>query len=723
MAASLLVFLNNDVGMERPYSVTVPASVDTLAELCQYLTARVPRRPGSDDDDNDTTGRGYRFLYSVAGKPLWRVKECVDAGAIVLSVGPGFLARRPTSLAAAAAAAAAPPPVAVADRTTPDRSPTHHSVRSGSVPTGSASASPPVKRPDDDARAYRGAAYPAVAGGAASRRTASTATARPGGGGGHGTAEAAPPPDATSPNDERERLVSITMNTAMRGRGSSGGDRPWSNHTPAASPAAEEAPAAALPSTLPAALPRGMVFLAHETHPLPPRPAFPTAASLTASAALLPPPLQPLSSTSIASSLQYYLLRKWAAYERLHSTAPAELIAGEALSRLFTALAPQRSAADATSAAAPCRVLVSGPPRSGVSTTAAFLLRHYVRTLQFQPQYPLHNTLLLAIDFDLLLLGTTASTATATLPQQQQQQQSSSSSSQLLLDISALYQLIVRAVLDAVVAQRPALREAGPLLAQLWDRVILPNVQPPAPPNFASFSQAAALVGLDVLQSWTRLAALAYPILQAACRAPHVPELRDAALDLLFYAIPAELASSMHFSGIVYVLDGAEHLARCHRHRVTRPAGDLGPLLRAITADPRTHLILAWPSALPSQTLHLPSLTAHVSTIGLVTRAALNATCFPQVLRCYAREYPLEVFLGCPGYLAALRGIATPYRKTLSIPTTAFSLTYQQSYDGGGGGRTATAATRDGYALRLDTPAAAQALEKLLQLVQTLPLC
>lgn len=745
----LLIYLNSDVGMERPYRISLPASVDTLAELCQYLTARIPLRPG-----DDTTGRGYRFLYTASGKPLWRVKECIDAGTIVLSVGPGFLARRPTS----STAGPQPPPAAgpVID-ITPDRPAAEPAAEFGKGRRGSPSASPPIKQPADDRCGMRGggggrtnggaADYPA--GNAPTSSHAATATTIPPGSAAEqrGSVDAAWPPDPSvrcpSQAEERERLFSITPNTVMRGGGPSVGGSmssqpqpmPMPNGFGVVSSAAVSSPEESLftsvpPGTLPvpartstawpgtgglggpapvaqpatttstsaAAIPRGTVFLEHKAHPLPPRPAFAPMPSLAGSLSALPPCHQPLSAVSISSSLDYLLLRKWAAYQRLHSTSPNDLVADEALSRLFNSLGRKGAA----NGGAPCRVLVSGPPRSGVSTTASFLLRHYLRTLQFQPEHPFYNSVLLALDFRLLFGPETV--APAAQPPR------------LLQDLGALYQLVVRSVIDAVVAQRPALREAGALLAQLWDLVIKPNVQPPAPPNFTTFTQAALFVGVDVLASWTRLAARMYPILQSACRTPDVPQLRDAAMDLIFYAIPAELASSLKFSGLFYALDGLEQLTRCYAHRVTRPAGDLGPLLQAVTADPRAHLVVAWPSTLSPQSMYLPGLTAHVSTIGLVTRAALNAMHFPQVLRCHDKEYPLEVFLGCPGYLSIVSDMARPFRKTLSIPITAFSAYYQQNYEQSG------ARAAEGYALRLDMPAAARELDALLQCVQALPL-
>jgi hypothetical protein len=806
-SASLLIYLNSDVGLEQPYRTTLPASVDTLAELCQFLTSRIPPRPGE-----DTTGRGYRFLYSVQGKPLWRVKECLDAGTIVLSVGPGFLARRPTAItnntsaSTTPLAAAAADPAAttnLVDLTTPDRlAATSRGSRNTDQPRVSAnkntttnvtaaavfqadaspSASPPVKIPAEG-YFYAEAAGPAPSdgrpsadpldGGAtdlgAQRTSTNAAFVREGV---RDSVDAAWPPAPSvrrpSQTDERDRLVSITLNTAARGtRASSGG--PFTQSTPftpgAEATAAEAAgvvgsmtPAVRLftppgaPTTATAAattrafqgnppqneaamqptappsqphpglpmsstivaggVPRGMVFLAHETHVLPPRPAFATAA--TALTATLPL-LQPLPSTSISRCLQFLLMRKWGAYQKLHSMPPADLIAGEALSRQFSAITSACSAwsnsstdgavSNGAGGSRACRVVVSGPPRSGVSTTAAFLLRHFLRTLQFQPQHHLHNTLLIPLDFQLLfgLQVMTTSGGQALLQQPPPR---------VLLDLASLYQLVVRTVMDAVVAQRPALREAGPLLSQLWDLVIKPNVEPKIPPNFTAYAQAAALVGGDVLARWTRLAEQVFPILQAACRTPEVPQLRDAALDLIFYAIPAEVAASLNFSGLLYAIDGAETLTHCYAERVTRPLGDLGPLLQALSADARTHLLLAWPSTMAPRLPFVPNLTAHVSTVGLVTRAALDHLHFPQLIRSGRRDYPVEAFLGCPGYLTCLYAVVRPFRTTPTTPTTAYSSYYPQHYE---------QSAADAYAVRIDSSEVSQAMDQLLAIVKTLP--
>ena len=199
-------------------------------------------------------------------------------------------------------------------------------------------------------------------------------------------------------------------------------------------------------------------------------------------------------------------------------------------------------------------------------------------------------------------------------------------------------------------------------------------------PNFTTYTQAAALVGGDVLARWTRLAGLMFPILQAACRTPEVPELRDAALDFIFYAIPAEVAASLNFSGLFYAIDGAE--------------------------------ALTWPSTTSPRTLFLPNLTAHVSTIGLATHEALRHLHFPRVIRSGRKEYSVETFLGCPGYLTHLYVLTRPFRKNLTVPTTAYSSYYQHNY---------VKSNAEEYAVRVDDEEVAHALDELQALVHTLP--
>lgn len=90
----------------RSFTLYIPSAVDTLAELCQFIAEEVPvfvpnkggRGGYSMAGDEDNSKSVYRFLYSVSGKPLWCVAECLELGRIVVSVNPGFTPPDPSLL-------------------------------------------------------------------------------------------------------------------------------------------------------------------------------------------------------------------------------------------------------------------------------------------------------------------------------------------------------------------------------------------------------------------------------------------------------------------------------------------------------------------------------------------------------------------------------------------------------------------------------------------------
>lgn len=684
MSSRLLVYLNEDVELERPYRLDVPPSVDTLAELCQHLTSLIPPR-------NDETGRGYRFLYSIKGKPLWRVRECVEAHMIVLSLGPGFLVRRPSAVAGPAMAVDLTPHV----RHTPD---------DGDRGLSSASASPPVKVPTAEySHFYSSGAERMSAIGAAQPLNSPAAL-----------------PSPAYPDSDR--VVSITMSTAMRGAPPMSPPLPYTMSYPP--PPVGDAAATATAAEGGSSLSRGVGASQLQwatTAPFPP----PSVTIDQGASAVLPrhrsllsadrpsgdaaaqrarPHQDPgdLSAKETMASLSRcldaaekdqtllcLLLRKWQAYQRLHEMQEADVVGAAALTRRLSSIVSRND----TSALH--RIVVSGPPISGVSTVAAFLLRLLVQCHSFQPGKQLSTVLLLPIDFSLLLPETKAAVV------------STSSTPRLLLDLDALFQMIVRVVMDAVAVQRPGFRDSALVLSTLWDKAIKWKGSDPAAataPDFTSYPQAEAIVGASVLQQWNIVVGQIFPTLQAACRNPEVPELRDAALHIIFSVVPMSIATAFHFSGILYSLDGCGQLGCCYANKVTRPMGDWGPVVDSLLSTRQAHVILAWPSMLPVPA-SLPSrLTAHIETRGLLSDDDLRRAAFPSLVRCCGHDYSLHAFMGCPGYLALLLPVIQPYRQSLSIPTTAFSSVYQQHYEGG---------AAEPYVVRMDSEEVHRVMEEL----------
>ncbi|CCW62488.1 unnamed protein product [Phytomonas sp. EM1] len=116
-------------------------------------------------------------------------------------------------------------------------------------------------------------------------------------------------------------------------------------------------------------------------------------------------------------------------------------------------------------------------------------------------------------------------------------------------------------------------------------------------------------------------------------------------MGVIFYDFPAAIAASLRFSGILFVLDGIEILGE-----------DLPAVLAAWWGDPHCEVLLAWPSTLPVARFPFPGGVAFVDTVGMLSQRELEREAggirLPRYLRCGGERFPLEIFMGCPGYLA-----------------------------------------------------------------------
>lgn len=680
--STLILLRNDDVDAVRPCRLTVPLSVDTIAELCAYISKALP-------PENDPMGRGYRFLYSIIGKPLWRVNECLEARVVVVSIGPGFMSRK----------AALPSTVDAMD-ITPQKQLVGYSEQS---------MSPPVHTPEGYGKVP---SDPSTS---------------------HGNDEG-----ATADSEAAVRGVSITMPALADA---------WRHHqnvpygaetrydTAADSPAAEKT------------FPPHMGSERHERslsrdplrHLPPPPPSSSAAAThsnanaydewiypssrlrmngvsyttpaaaasvrgqvrINGQAVRLPsmPMYQPCDlreeiledDSSFLAGLRTYTTRKWTAFRALQRMNPAEQLGTacvrETLSRILQGCRTL-SSSERGGTQRPCRVVVSGPPLSGVSTTTAQFLSEALP--QFGRGGAFQGHCLVILDLDMLVGGERLGTAVG--------------ASEKLQDMVCLFQVVMRATLDAIAAQRPALRTAAHLLAELWDKVV---GGAHAAPNFLQYSQVASLVGHKVLQDWNQLAAAAFPILQAAKSSLCRTDIRDAALDLVFYSLPATLAASLRFTGVVFALDSLHGLYGAGHSRIERPLGDLTPVLKALWSDPHVHVFLSWPSATPSHgALYLQGPTEYIQTVGLVKHIpgstdALDYA-FPTAIVCQGRSYPLSTFLGCPGYLAVLAALVRSAKPSVHVPLfSAYSVSRRKVEE------------EEDYKVCIDLREAGEAMEQL----------
>lgn len=710
----ITIYRNDDTTMVRPYKMHIPDSIDTLAELCQHLTAHVPLPP------NTINGKGFRFLYSLTGKPLWRVKECVEAQTIVISTGPGFLSRHRgiTGLAGGPAIDISP---AVETTRTEDDTPVSQSGAAAVRSPFAASSPMPVPQPRQPSRD-------------ADRRPSQQSQSQP---------------SQQQQQQQQQRASStvpgrwsINISGGSVERGVSAADSAYTagrsstrvvEVPPAAHTAAPQAPPlspapknATTTTSSPRAAPAGNMGLNYSSA-RPTQPAHGSAPrnELLYKGVFLPYPpaasflrpdevidTQQMEEGTREAHFHVLLSRKWPAYQRLRKTPPSALLAPAHLKRTIDEAVTRFTAERGGGVRAhPFRAIVSGPRYSGVSTTAALFVQELVR--QWGPALPFENHLLLPLDLATVL-----------------QHHRHDGDSDAAANVRVLFQTVFRALMDSVAVQRPALRDRTLVFAELWDKLVT-SAQVP---NFCEYTQVASLVGIKVLSRWDDFARAVFPLLSAACqeyddisssskshsgrRVKPDEGLREAVLDIVFYAIPNEIASSLQFSGVFYVLDGLEALAGGAAAAVSSDRGiaEVAGVLKPIWASAHDAAVVAWPDGVPLTSISLPRTSVRVSTLGLLPLEVAREECqLPDAVQCVDnssnnsssssdRSFTIDIFAGCPGYLAVLKTLVAPYLGSSSFLTTNQSAFFTE--------RKKELKSRQ-YAIRIDSPDALSALSKL----------
>ncbi|CAD2219945.1 hypothetical protein ADEAN_000745900 [Angomonas deanei] len=352
---TLLLYRNEDIYLDRPYKLNIPQSVDTLAELCQLLTSSIPLPDGC-------TQRGYRFLYTINGKALWRVRECIDSGVIVFSTTPGFLPR--SSTVTVPTKTSSPPTPAM------DISPDPRPVLGASPPIGTLE--------DDEHFVDRNYFNPAP-----------TAAPLP-------LDEYDDFPYFSAPRNEEVATRKLFSEESARLSGG-GKDYPSSfsrqQHQKSPSPVSGRS-----------------VVVGGKVYPLPPRPMFERIPETIVSKAQHP-------QTDYGRGLQLLLGRKWEAYRKQREIHPSERLCTEQYAQLAANLFqsdtfhPIISSSSQTNGAV---VTISGPTGSGKSFSAAALVGEAVESY-FGRDKLFYNYLLLPLDWS-MFLSTEGSTAMGDLP-------------------------------------------------------------------------------------------------------------------------------------------------------------------------------------------------------------------------------------------------------------------------------------------------------------------
>ncbi|CCW66078.1 unnamed protein product [Phytomonas sp. Hart1] len=252
-----------------------------------------------------------------------------------------------------------------------------------------------------------------------------------------------------------------------------------------------------------------------------------------------------------------------------------------------------------------------------------------------------------------------------------------------VLDIGAIFQIMVGAVFDAVCSQRQALHDHVSFLREVWSCLVIAT----QPPEFSNLPDLVALVGRHVVEQWSVSVNEIFPILREAFSKRNqtytdtMPlKTRDAALEVIFYKFPATIAESLRFSGVFFVLDKIEVLGgNLNPASVERPLGDLTAILSALWRDHHNHVLLVWPSTYDFSNFPFSSMTEHVDTVGLLSKLQLereDKICLPQYIRCSEKQFPLEIFMGCPGYLALVLSLVQ------TLEPSSFSTNFLSSEEG-----------------------------------------
>ncbi|KEG11481.1 hypothetical protein DQ04_02581090, partial [Trypanosoma grayi] len=556
----LVVYENHDVFLEHPTRTRIPLELSTLEKFLSFVSASIAASYG----DATAAGR-YRFVYSVTGKPLWRVTDCREAGKVVVSCTPGFLQRK-------------------------------HGPR--------------VQPEKERTSAHRQAAGAATTTAAAAASAVSVAT---------------PPRRASLPcggcsSGGFSPLRGSTESDSIRGSGVSCGGSD------------------AEPSRVAVAVDGRRVVLL-------PTPRF-TDPALGAGTEV--PHLERLAAVQTLISLKL-IGRPFLESELLFRT---ELEARLRPIIFGPAIKYEKS---------PTRIVIEGPPKSGVSTALAYC--SYLATSA--PGGKFSGCLFLPLNFELLFDDVWIQSIDGERPDSSSTVGGGDARRHetTLLDVPFFFTTVVRWVVDCAVAQRPALRDGSDVLIEAWEKLVTDHhnnssSSSSTPVRFGG-SQLARLVGHRTLYQWEAFAAAAIHVLRAVVASPHDVQLRDAFIETVLVAFVAQMASSLHFSGVLYVVDGLRCISTVLQHRVQRPAGDAGVFLRCVMQKKWAHVIAGVDTlALSPCSMLFPAHVHRVGLLHLLSPAVLTTGYgFPGAIQCGGKRFPLQLLLGAPGYLQALHAL------------------------------------------------------------------
>lgn len=339
------------------------------------------------------------------------------------------------------------------------------------------------------------------------------------------------------------------------------------------------------------------------------------------------------------------MARKWSCYRKVRYNE--NLIGEEEIAKRVEGVLHFRK--DNNEGEAPFRVLVSGPPGSGVSTVTAMVAQKLLthcgpETSAPRELNPFYGSLVVPLDVRLLL-----------------EQGEIDENGRGRTDLLFWCEVVLYTIIDAAAAgwHGDGVLLSSATVTEYWMSLICSSSSPASLTRLRN--ELVNIVGESIVSQWEAMAQRALPFFKArngGLSSAQTEAIRDDALEFIFRDLAVVIGASLGYAGVFFILDGAEMLCQCGiRPTRLRPLGDLTPVLKAffdLPRTPRIHALIAF-SEDPQPLTYTPGLTVWIKTIHLVNSWTNERGSLPEHIHCFSETFPIDIFLGAPGYLAGVQ--------------------------------------------------------------------
>lgn len=374
------------------------------------------------------------------------------------------------------------------------------------------------------------------------------------------------------------------------------------------------------------------------------------------------------------SGCELFLTRKWRAFQKVRHNG--QLIGIPTLHRRIDGLAEHRRG---TKDGVPLRIVFSGPPSSGVSTLAAMFVRELLEDAnRAEKVFPNATGLVghLLVPLDTPLLNSSVFNAADA-------------------DLITWCEVVVRICVDAVVATRSDLRLQGVPITNLWIKML--HRKEAISGEDPLVEEVRRAVGSTAVKSWMDVVPSAALLLSEAVHSPDDEVLKESCVQFVVRGIAEEMASSLGYIGVVYIIDDFEP-------QTSDPFG-LGLLSKVFDTErtPHVHTLLCSSSMAlqPLTASYISGVSTWIKTIGFLDQKHHDYR-LPDHFHCFSQTFSASIFLWAPGYVAAIRSCLESFRGSVEPqPVEAIDDKHQHS----------------GSCVRLDFKEVEEALTNLRKLV------